>query len=55
MFNKLLGKVDGVEFWMVVSLIIFAVFFVGVVVRLLLMKKASTDYLKNLPLTENEK
>jgi uncharacterized protein YneF (UPF0154 family) len=54
MFSKLLGKVDGADLWMIISLIIFAAFFAGVVVRLLVMKKSKTEYLKNIPFTENE-
>lgn len=54
MFNKLLGKVDGVDLWMIMSLVIFGVFFIGVIVTLFMMKKSRTDYMKNMPLTDNE-
>lgn len=54
MFNKLLGKIDGVDFWMVVSLLIFGIFFLGVLVRLITMKKSSTEYLKNIPFNDNK-
>ena len=54
MFNKLLGKVDGADTWMVLSLIIFGVFFIAVIVRIFLMKKSHIDYVKNLPFNENE-
>ena len=54
MFNKLLGKVDGVDLWMTMSLLIFGVFFIGVLISLFMMKKSRTEYLKNMPLTDNE-
>ena len=54
MFNKLLGKVDGADTWMVLSLLIFAAFFVGVLVYLTLMRRKHADYLKNIPFNENE-
>lgn len=54
MFNKLLGKVDGADVWMVTSLIIFAAFFLGVVLYLTLMRRRHADYLKNIPFNENE-
>ncbi len=52
--NSMLGKIDGVDFWMIVSLIMFGVFFVGVIVRLFLLKKSHSAYLSNIPFTENE-
>jgi preprotein translocase subunit SecG len=54
MFNKLLGKVDGADSFLVLSLIIFGVFFIGVLVYLILMKKEHTDYLKKIPFNETE-
>lgn len=54
MFNKLLGKVDGVDLWMIMSLVIFGVFFIGVIVTLFMMKKSRADYMKNMPLNDNE-
>jgi hypothetical protein len=56
MFNKLLGRVEGVDSWLVASLIIFATFFVGVLVYLMLIRSKHVDYLKNIPFNEeNEK
>jgi cbb3-type cytochrome oxidase subunit 3 len=54
MFNKLLGKVSGADTWLVMSLIIFGAFFIGVLVYLILMKKSKTEYLKNIPLNETK-
>lgn len=54
MFNKLLGKVDGADTWLALSLIIFGVFFIGVLAWLVLMKKERTEYLKSIPFNEQE-
>lgn len=54
MFNKLLGKVEGVDTWLVASLIIFGVFFIGVLAYLLLMRSKHAEYLKNIPFNEEK-
>ncbi len=52
--NDLIGKINGVDFWMILSLIIFGLFFLGVLVHLLFLTKKQTNYLRNIPFTENE-
>ena len=52
--NQMLGKIDGVDFWLVTSLIIFGVFFLGVLARLAFLRKNQAEYLKNIPFTETE-
>ena len=54
MFNNLIGKVQGADFYMILSLLIFGLFFIGVVVRLLLMDKKQVEYLKNIPFSDND-
>lgn len=54
MFNKLLGRVDGADTWLALSLIIFGAFFIGVIAYLIFLKKDRTDYLKNIPFNETE-
>lgn len=53
--NSMLGKVNGVDFWMIISLLMFGVFFLGVIIRLFLLNKNQSTYLSNIPFTENEK
>ena len=53
MINKLLGHVNGADFWLVTSLLIFVVFFVGMAIHLITMRKTRVEELKNIPFNEN--
>jgi hypothetical protein len=55
MFNNLIGKVSGVDGWMILSLVIFGTFFIGVIMSLFLMKKPQVELLKNIPFNEQDK
>jgi cytochrome c oxidase cbb3-type subunit III len=50
MFKQHLSGVTGVDTYLIISLMIFLLFFVGVVVRLFLFSKKEIDYLSNIPL-----
>jgi cbb3-type cytochrome oxidase subunit 3 len=52
MINKLLGKVNDVDQWLIASLFIFALFFIGVLVHLVSMRKKHIETLKNIPFNE---
>lgn len=53
MINKMLGKVGGVDTFYILSMFIFIAFFVGVTVLLIKMKKSRAEYLKNIPMTDD--
>ncbi len=49
----LFNGVDGAEWYGIVSLLIFTLFFVGVSIWALRVDKKFTDKMKNLPLDDN--
>lgn len=49
MFKQHLAGVTGYEMYLILSLMIFLFFFIGVVIRLFLFKKEEIDYLSNIP------
>lgn len=51
--NQMIGRIDGADTWMIMSLIIFGVFFLGVLVKLFVLKKSRIDHLKNIPFSDN--
>jgi hypothetical protein len=53
MFKQHLSGVTGYEMYLILSLMIFLFFFIGVVIRLFLFKKNEIDHLSNIPF-ENE-
>ena len=53
MINKMLGHVNGADFWLVTSLIIFLVFFIGMAIHLITMRNNRVEQLKNIPFNEN--
>lgn len=50
MFNQMLGKVSGVDIWLIISLIIFGLFFIGAAFYAIGMKNNYTERMSNLPL-----
>lgn len=50
MFKQHLSGVTGVDTYLIISLMIFLLFFIAVVVRLFLFNKKEIDYLSNIPL-----
>lgn len=53
MINNMLGKINDVGLYYVVSMLIFITFFIGVTLLLISMKKSRATYLKNLPFSED--
>jgi len=54
MFKYYFDRVENVEIWPIISLIIFFTFFIGLIIWLIKMDKSYINKMKNLPL-ENEK
>ncbi len=54
MYKEILQSIEGVEIYPIISLIVFIVFFVGITIWLLRMKKDYINEMKNLPLNNNE-
>jgi hypothetical protein len=52
--NQMLGKISGVDIWMILSLIMFGLFFLAVIVRLFLIKKTHVEYLSQIPFSKEE-
>lgn len=50
MYKEILQSIEGVEIYPIISLIVFVVFFVGITIWLIRMKKDYINKMKNLPL-----
>jgi cytochrome c oxidase cbb3-type subunit IV len=48
--GKYADKINGIDIYPIISLIIFVVFFIAMLVYVKRMKKSSIDEMKNLPL-----
>jgi cytochrome c oxidase cbb3-type subunit IV len=48
--SKYADKINGIDIYPIISLIIFVVFFIAMLVYVKRMKKSSIDEMKNLPL-----
>jgi cbb3-type cytochrome oxidase subunit 3 len=48
--SKYADKINGIDIYPIISLIIFVVFFIAMLVYVKKMKKSSIDEMKNLPL-----
>jgi hypothetical protein len=55
MFKQFLESVDGSQGYLITSLGIFLLFFIGVTVLLMMMKKDDIKYMSELPLKDEEK
>jgi len=53
MINKMLGKLEGADVWMVLSLLIFVLFFIAVCIYLVRMNKTHIETMSNLPLQDD--
>jgi cbb3-type cytochrome oxidase subunit 3 len=53
MINKMLGRLEGADVWMGLSLMIFVLFFIGVCVYLYRMSSSYTEAMKQVPLQED--
>lgn len=54
MFNQLIGKIGGVDVWLIASLLIFGIFFIGVSFYIWGLKKSYINNMRNMPLECNE-
>ena len=52
MFKQFINTLQGDEVYMLISLMIFFLFFIGATVALIRMKKNYTDYMSHIPLEE---
>ena len=53
MFNKLLDKLQGADVYMIISFLIFLLFFIGVSLYLLKSNKKHIERMREMPLENN--
>ena len=53
MFKEVLSSIEWFNTWAIISMIIFVIFFIGLIVRVILFDKNYFKYMGSLPL-ENE-
>ena len=54
MFKHYFERIEDVEIWPIISLVLFFVFFTLTLVRIFFMDKKHIDKMKNLPLNDDE-
>ncbi len=54
MYKAILENINGVEIWPVIGLVIFFVFFVGVLIWAFRLKKEEVDHMANIPLEDGD-
>ena len=54
MFKYYFERIENIEIWPIISLIIFFSFFVGLLIWVLKVDKNYIDEMKKLPLSKNE-
>ncbi len=54
MFKQFINTLQGDEVFMLISLMIFFLFFIGATIALIRMKKNHTEYMSNIPLGEEQ-
>ena len=54
MFKEVLQSIEGIEFYTIVSMIIFILFFVGMIIWLFKVDKKYIKDMSELPLEEND-
>lgn len=54
MFRQFINGIDGMDQYLIFSMIVFILFFVGVLIYVIRMKKADVDELANIPLSDSE-
>jgi hypothetical protein len=52
MYKQILQSIQNVEIWPIISLVMFFVFFVGILIRVLLIKKKFIRKMENMPLDD---
>jgi flagellar biogenesis protein FliO len=55
MFKEVLQSIEGIEFYTIVSMIIFILFFIGMTIWLLKVDKKYIKLMSELPLNEDNK
>ena len=50
MFKQFINTLQGDEVYMLISLSIFFLFFIGATIALIMMKKQHVDYMSNIPI-----
>lgn len=53
MYRNILQSIEDIQVWPIIGLVIFFVFFVVVVIRVLKTDKAFTEKMKNLPFDDS--
>ena len=54
MFKQFLGGVEGIDQYLIFSMIVFLLFFTGVLLYVIFMKKEECDSLSSIPLNDSE-
>lgn len=54
MFKEILKSVSGFDNWSIVSMLIFFLFFVGLIIYVLKIDKNFSNYMSSLPLENDE-
>lgn len=54
MFKQFVSGVEGMDQYLIFSMIVFIVFFVGVLIYVVRMTKEEVDVLSHIPLTDKE-
>ena len=54
MFKEVLQSIEGIEFYTIVSMIIFILFFVGMIIWLFKVDKKYIESMSELPLNEEK-
>ncbi len=52
MYKNILQSIENIEIWPVIGLVIFFIFFLGVLIRVYKSDKGHIEKMKNLPLDE---
>jgi len=54
MFKQFIDKIAGDEIYLIISLLIFFIFFIGMALLLIKMNKKHITYMRNLPLNDDK-
>ncbi len=54
MYRNIMESIENIQIWPLIGLVIFFIFFTGVLIRVLRTDKTFTDRMKNMPLDDND-
>ena len=54
LFKNLLGSIDALGLWSIISMSIFFVVFIGIIIYTYKLNKNQIEYMARIPLSENE-